>query len=276
LDMAIKGSGFFKVKTFDGIGGGEGYTRAGNFTININGDLVLGTADGPLLDPPINIPEGADQQSITIQSDGIVTVHIGDTEREVGQIELYRFPNPHGLRLEGGNIFTETEASGSPTVGNPTEEGFGSITQRYLESSNVDTVKELIRMIRTQRHFELNSQVIRAADEMMQAAGRFSCKVTSAQASRLSPGQCCMHSDTKVRCRVPHIPWLNLIHFRAILFIILIYIELSLQMSSSSWAGRTCRMASNWSSGPNGRHNSATRRISASNSATRTRAGPLL
>ena len=172
LDMAIQGSGFFKVKTFEGIGGGEGYTRAGNFTININGDLVLGTADGPLLDPPINIPQGADQQSITIQSDGIVTVHIGDTEQEVGQIELYRFPNPHGLRLEGGNIFTETEASGSPTVGNPAENGFGSITQKYLESSNVDTVKELIRMIRTQRHFELNSQVIRAADEMMQAAGR--------------------------------------------------------------------------------------------------------
>lgn len=172
LDMAIAGTGFFKVRTFDGIGGGEGYTRAGNFTINNNGDLVLGTADGPLLEPAINIPQDADQESITIQSDGTVTARVGDTETEVGQIELYRFPNPHGLRLEGGNILTETEASGSATAGNPAEEGLGSITQRYLESSNVDSVRELIRMIRTQRQFELNSQVISTADEMMQAAGR--------------------------------------------------------------------------------------------------------
>jgi flagellar basal-body rod protein FlgG len=172
LDLALGGEGFFKVRTFDGIGGGEGYTRAGNFMMNNEGDLVLGTMDGPLMDPPINIPDGTDLQSITIQSDGVVSVNVDGIDQEVGQIELFRFPNPHGLRLEGGNIYTETQASGTAIGGNPTEDGLSRIQQHYLESSNVDSVKELIRMIRTQRHFELNSQVIRAADEMMQAAGR--------------------------------------------------------------------------------------------------------
>lgn len=171
LDIAIEGVGFFKVRTFDGIGDGQGYTRAGNFTINNEGDLVLGTADGPLLEPQINIPEDADQQSITIQSDGIVTVSIDGVEQEVGQIMLHRFPNPHGLRVEGGNIYTETEASGTPTEIQPGDSGV-TLTQNFLEASNVDSVKELIRMIRTQRHFELNSQVIQSADDMMQVVGR--------------------------------------------------------------------------------------------------------
>ena len=170
LDIAIAGQGFFKVTTFDGIGGGEGYTRAGNFIKDQEGNLVLGTANGPLLEPAINIPSEA--QQITIQGDGTVSVMIGDTSQEVGTIQLFRFPNPHGLRMEGGNIFTETEASGAPAAGEPGDEGYGTLTQNFLESSNVDSVKELIRMIRTQRSFELNSQVIRAADESMQVVGR--------------------------------------------------------------------------------------------------------
>jgi len=90
----------------------------------------------------------------------------------VGQIELYRFNNPHGLRLEGGNLLTETEASGPATPGNPNDPGYGGLVQGFLESSNVDPVRELVKMIRTQRSFELNSQSIKTADETMQVVGR--------------------------------------------------------------------------------------------------------
>ena len=93
-------------------------------------------------------------------------------QQEVGQIELVKFANPQGLRLEGGNLLTETEASGSPIDGNPSDAGFGSLAQGHLESSNVDTVRELVEMIRTQRAFELNSQTIQAADENMQVVTR--------------------------------------------------------------------------------------------------------
>jgi len=169
LDVAISGDGFFKVTTFDSIGGGEAYTRAGNFIVDAEGNMVLGTADGPKLDPPITLPQNF--QSVTIQSDGTVSVEVDGSTTEF-QIKLYRFPNPQGLKLEGGNLFTETEASGSAEEGSPLDPGFGGVIQGNLETSNVDPVKELINMIRTQRSFELNSQTIKAADENLQVVSR--------------------------------------------------------------------------------------------------------
>ena len=172
LDVAITGEGYFKVQTFDGVGSGEAYTRAGNFTTNMEGNLVLGTADGPLLDPPLNLPQGTDLTSLTIQGEGTITANVDGVDQEIGQIQLFKFPNPFGLRMEGGNLLTETEASGSPISGMPGDAGFGLLLQRSLESSNVDPVKELVSMIRTQRSFELNSQSIKAADESLQVVSR--------------------------------------------------------------------------------------------------------
>lgn len=165
FDLAIEGSGFFRVQTFDAIGNGEAYTRAGNFLPNVNGDLVLGTTDGPYLEPRITIPDGT--TGVTITSDGTVTAMVDGEEQEVGQIQLYRFPNPNGLRLEGGNLYSETIGSGAPIQGNPQDAGFGGIKQGFLEYSNVDTVKELVNMIKTQRNFEMNSQSIKAADNTL-------------------------------------------------------------------------------------------------------------
>lgn len=170
FDIAIQGGGFFKVITFDGIGSGEAYTRDGNFTKNRDGLLVLGTADGPVLDPQITISEEATK--VNIASDGTVTEMVNNQNSEIGQIQLFKFANPHGLRMEGGNLLTATEASGDPIQGNPRDPGFGGLLQGHLESSNVDPVKELVRMIRTQRNFELNSQTIKAADENLQVVSR--------------------------------------------------------------------------------------------------------
>ena len=169
LDLAINGQGYFKVQTFDSIGNGEAYTRDGNFFVNNEGSLVLGTSDGPLLDPQITIPQG--YESINILSDGTINVQIDGDTQELGPIQLYKFPNPHGLYQQGGNLLTETEASGTPLQGEPREVGFGSLLQFHLESSNVDPVKELVGMIRTQRSFELNSQSIKAADETLKVIG---------------------------------------------------------------------------------------------------------
>lgn len=165
LDIAIEGDGFFKVQTYGAIGNGEAYSRAGNFMANLDGDLVLGTLDGPLLDPPVNIPNGA--TGVTITTDGRVTAMVDGTEVAAGEITLYKFPNPNGLRLHGGNLFTETEGSGAAVEGNPQQEGFGGVIQHHLEYSNVDSVKELVSMIKTQRNFEMNSQSIKAADSTL-------------------------------------------------------------------------------------------------------------
>jgi flagellar basal-body rod protein FlgG len=172
LDVAIMGEGFFKVRTFDGIGGGEAYTRSGNLMIDSEGNLILGTADGPLLEPQINFPAGTDQSSITIMGDGRITAQVDGETQDIGQLELFKFQNPNGLRCEGSNLYTETEASGAVISDMPGNQGFGTLTQNFLEASNVDAVKELTNMIRTQRNFELNSQSIKAADENMQIISR--------------------------------------------------------------------------------------------------------
>ena len=168
LDVAISGNGFFRVRILPTIGDGLGYTRSGSFNLNQNGELTLGIGDGYRLDPPITIPRGA--TSVGISNDGLVTyVPQGSTQsQQAGQIQLTQFVNPQGLDLQGGNIYTETLASGQPLTANPGVNGSGQLQQSYLESSNVDPVKELVTLIKTQRSFELNSQSIQTADQALQ------------------------------------------------------------------------------------------------------------
>ncbi|MBN2476194.1 MAG: flagellar basal-body rod protein FlgG [Pirellulales bacterium] len=166
LDVAIQGAGFFQVADPNG---DIYYTRAGNFSLNANGDIVMGSAGiGRLLEPPITLP--TDATDISISPEGVVSVRVpGDTSlSQVGQIELAHFVNPEGLLRLGENLFSETDASGSALLANPGQDGLGTLQQNALESSNVDPVEELIGLITTQRAFELNSKAIQVGDEMLQ------------------------------------------------------------------------------------------------------------
>ncbi len=171
LDVGIEGNGFFRVKIMDSIGDGTGYTRNGNFFINNDGELVLGMSDGYKLIPPINIPTGV--TDITINKDGTVQVVKANSTAKVivGQLKLSQFVNPQGLNVLGGSIYTATDASGPALDSNPGENGSGTILQGFLEASNVDPVKELVTLIKTQRAFELNSQSIQTADQALQTIG---------------------------------------------------------------------------------------------------------
>lgn len=168
LDVMIDGAGFFAVDILENEGTGIGYTRAGNFFVNSDGEIVLGNSQGPRLEPPISIP--ADATAIDITADGqvLVTQPGNPTPSNVGEFTLNTFINPKGLRPIGNNIFVESEASGPPIEATPGEDGVGTILQSFLEASNVDPVKELVSLIEAQRAFELNSQVIQSADEALQ------------------------------------------------------------------------------------------------------------
>jgi len=171
LDVGIEGNGFFKVKIMDTIGNGYGYTRNGNFFQNKNGDLVLGMGDGYKLVPPINIPKDATEISIS-QAGLVEYTRAGNGSKSTaGQLRLNQFVNPQGLKLLGGSIYLESPASGDPIETLPGESGAGIILQNYLEGSNVDPVKELVSLIKTQRAFELNSQSIQTADQALQTIG---------------------------------------------------------------------------------------------------------
>jgi len=167
LDLAIEGDGFFELTTPNG----TSYTRAGNFGINANGDLVLGSANvGWIMNPPINIPEEA--TDVAISADGQVQFRIGgqDGLQIAGQIQLSTFINPDGLLKVGDNLYQQTDASGAAVQGIPGVLGVGALAQGALEASNVEPVEELIDLITTQRAFELNSQVVQAGDQIMQIA----------------------------------------------------------------------------------------------------------
>ena len=164
LDVVIQGRGFFQVRRPSG---DLAYTRAGTFQLDRDGNLV--TADGDPLEPQITLPPEA--QSVTIAADGTVSYMLpGQTQAQVaGQIQLANFPNPAGLNSLGDGLFTPTDASGDPTVGNPGgQEGLGSLLQNYVEQSNVSVVEEFINLIVSQRAYEANSKVVKAADEMYQ------------------------------------------------------------------------------------------------------------
>jgi flagellar basal-body rod protein FlgG len=171
LDVGIEGNGFFRVKILDSIGDGTGYTRNGNFFVNNTGELVLGMKDGYRLIPPINIPAGVTDVSITQDGTVVVTRPGQNTKAVVGQLQLAQFVNPQGLKLLGGSIYAQTEASGDPHISRPGQQGAGTILQGFLEASNVDPVKELVTLIKTQRAFELNSQSIQTADQALQTIG---------------------------------------------------------------------------------------------------------
>lgn len=163
LDVAINGDGFFQIEMPDGT---TAYTRDGTFKLTADGQLVT-TSGYPVLGG-VTIPQ--DTRTVTIGTDGIVSVVVGNnpTPQQAGVIELASFVNPAGLEPRGQNLFTQTPASGDPTVGQPGTEGLGPVLQGYLESSNVNVVQELVTMIQTQRAYELNSKAIQTSDQMLQ------------------------------------------------------------------------------------------------------------
>jgi flagellar basal-body rod protein FlgG len=162
-DVAVQGPGYFRVQQPDGT---DGYTRAGNFSLSPQGQLV--TQDGMLVQPGIAIPANTISVQINAQGQVNATVAGNSTPQTVGQLELTRFPNEAGLNAVGGNIFLETLASGSPQAGVPGSPGYGTIQQGFLETSNVNSVNEITSLITAQRAYEMNSKVITAADQMLQ------------------------------------------------------------------------------------------------------------
>ncbi len=164
LDVVIQGKGFFQIRQASGE---LAYTRSGSFQLDRNGSMV--DANGNALEPQITIPANA--QSITIAQDGTVSFTLANQSaaQKAGQIQLANFQNPAGLNSIGNTLFTVTDASGDAQIGTPGgAEGLGSLMQGYTEQSNVDVVQEFVNLIQSQRAYEANSRVVKAADEMYQ------------------------------------------------------------------------------------------------------------
>ena len=166
-DIAIQGDGFFRILLYDGT---YGYTRDGAFKIDANGQLV--TSNGYRLLPEVTLPENFIPETLTISQDGRVNVKVpgNDDPVLVGQLELYRFPNPVGLSAIGENLFKISNASGDPIAGRPGYDGMGKTIHKFLEMSNVSVVREMVNMIVAQRAYEFNSKAIQTTDNMLGTA----------------------------------------------------------------------------------------------------------
>lgn len=162
-DVAINGAGFFQVLLPDGT---TAYTRDGSFQTDNQGQLV--TSSGFVLQPAITIPAAA--QSITVGRDGTVSITTAGTAAptQVGALQLATFINPAGLESKGENLYVETGASGNANANTPGTNGAGTLSQGYVETSNVNVVEELVNMIQTQRAYEINSKAITTSDQMLQ------------------------------------------------------------------------------------------------------------
>ncbi|MFK7901826.1 MAG: flagellar basal-body rod protein FlgG [Nitratireductor sp.] len=161
LDLALNGDGWFQVT------GPEGetlYTRSGAFNLNQNGQLV--NLNGYIVQPEITVP--AEAKEVAISDSGEVIAYLDGelTGTNLGQLTITKFANEAGLEPLGNSLFGVTDASGTPVVGQPGDTSFGTLSQGYLEASNVDAIKEIAGMIAAQRAYEMNSKVIQAADEM--------------------------------------------------------------------------------------------------------------
>ncbi|HUZ12682.1 MAG TPA: flagellar basal-body rod protein FlgG [Caulobacteraceae bacterium] len=165
FDLAINGPGYFQVLLPDGE---TAYTRAGNFSVNDQGQMV--TADGYLVQPSIAVPPNATQVTISQQGQVEAAVPGQNAPQVVGQIVLATFVNQAGLEAQGSNLFMESAASGPPVTGNPGSPGVGVTDQGYVEASNVDPVSEITALIVAQRAYEMNSKVVTTADQMLQTA----------------------------------------------------------------------------------------------------------
>ena len=166
-EVAIVGEGFIRVQQYDG---SYAYTRDGALKVDMTGQLV--TSEGLRVMPEIILPEGFDIHTLTITDHGRVTVQVAgeDLPVDVGQLDLYRFPNQVGLEAVGDSLFKVTNASGEAIASRPGVDGMGIIKHKFLEMSNVSVVNEMVQMIVAQRAYEFNSKAIQTSDAMLNVA----------------------------------------------------------------------------------------------------------
>jgi flagellar basal-body rod protein FlgG len=163
LDLMIKGEGFFGLVLPNQQ---VRYTRDGSFNVNAQGLMVnkKGYQVMPILQFPPNTV------SVSISDDGLIEAWIKNQMQptNVGQIPIYTFTNPVGLKASGGNLYSPTTASGIPQQNIAGQNKSGAIEQGSLETSNVSIMNEMSNLIKAQRAYEMNAKVMKITDEMMQ------------------------------------------------------------------------------------------------------------
>ncbi|OAN16715.1 flagellar biosynthesis protein FlgF [Photobacterium jeanii] len=162
LDVAIRGKGFFAVEAHEG---DEAYTRAGNFTLGAEGELMLGERPVMGVGGAIVIPE---YEQLNIGSDGTISVvpQGGGLVQEVGQLKLVN-PDFAQLRKSEDGLFRVTGEGGQADAADDV-----TVAAGYLESSNVNAIDALVNNISLARNFELQVKMMKTAEQLATTGNR--------------------------------------------------------------------------------------------------------
>lgn len=162
-DLMVNGEGFLGVV---GPSGELKFTRDGSFNVDAQGTLV--SRAGHKVFPGIVVPPNV--LKINISDSGQVEAWTRDSiePMNLGQLPVFTFVNPVGLRSDGGNLYSATTGSGQAIQNIPGENGSGNLMQGAIETSNVNVMNEMTDLIKAQRAYEMNSKVMGVADQMLQ------------------------------------------------------------------------------------------------------------
>lgn len=170
FDLALQGEGFFAISLPNE---DVRYTRDGSFKLSIDGEeATLVTSEGYFVlseDDDLITFDSALKDIVVDELGYVYALDEDDESVELGRVKLVNFMNPEGLQSEGQNLYRSTPGSGEE-IPLEAEEMNTKVMQGYLESSNVQIVDEMVKMITAQRAYEINSKTITTSDEMMQMA----------------------------------------------------------------------------------------------------------
>jgi flagellar basal-body rod protein FlgF len=148
LDVAIQGEGFFVIETKDG----ERYTRNGSFTLNQNGEMVTQSGDAVMGEGGRITISG---RKVEISNAGAISVD----GSEVGKLKIVDFKKKDALVKRGNGFFEASGKAEQAAVDAP------DVRSGYLETSNVQAMKEMVEMIDIQRSFEAYLKVMQTISE---------------------------------------------------------------------------------------------------------------
>ena len=155
VDFAFSGKGFFAVETPYG----EKYTRDGNFILGKEGILL--TKEGyPVLGENGIIT--LEDDKFKVNEDGMIVTKDNEV---IDRFRCVRFDNERYLKKAGNSFYCETDISGPAHIAEGKERP--QFIQNYMETSNVNVVNEMVRMIEVNRAYEANQKTIQSSDSMM-------------------------------------------------------------------------------------------------------------
>ncbi|ABO50897.1 protein of unknown function DUF1078 domain protein [Desulforamulus reducens MI-1] len=157
-DMALEGNGYFVVEDENGE---QFLTRDGSFHVNEEGALLTGDGfrvlgeGGPII---LEKPE-----DFTLKEDGTIMVGQGTEAEEIDKLQIVEVSEPALLKKTDGNYFQDPEGVAEAAVST-------TVTQGWLEKSNVDPVQEMINIIPVARIYESSQKLIQIQDELLDKA----------------------------------------------------------------------------------------------------------